>query len=102
LLKDEKNWYEKCARDKNFMINFISDLVEKEDPWHPSPRPDLTLTTEQTDKIRDEAVKRFEIAQKEAMARCQSEKHNFSAGEEILSNGRFKQPKKRKVIAEGK
>ena len=84
------------------MINFISDLVENENPWHPSPRPDLTLTTELTDKIRDEAVKRFEIAQKEAIARCQSGKHNFSEGEEILSNGRFIQLKKRKVITEGK
>ena len=84
------------------MINVISDLVEKEDHWHPSPRHDFTLTTEQTDKIRDEALKRFVIAQKEAMARCLSEKHNFSAGEEILSNGRFNQPKKRKEIAEGK
>ena len=95
LLKAEEVWYKNCAHDKSYMIDYISDLVESEPAWHPSPRPDFSLTSEQTDRIRQEATEKLEALVKVVNSKLRSDKHNYNSDEEILNNGRFKKHKTR-------
>jgi hypothetical protein len=93
LLTSEYDWYANCA-NKDYMVDFISDLVGRAPAWHPSPRPNFSLTSEEAIKVQEEATARFLRAKEEALALCMSQKHSFGADEEIVSHGKFKQLKK--------
>ena len=93
LLTFEYDWYANCA-NKDYMVDFISDLVDRAPTWHPSPRPNFSLTSEEAKKVQEEATARFLRAKEEALALCMSQKHSFGADEEIVSHGMFKQLKK--------
>ena len=86
LLTSEYDWHANCA-NKDYMVDFIPDLVERAPAWHPSPRPNFLLTSEEAIKVQEEATARFLRAKEEALALCMSQKH-------IVSHGKFKHLKK--------
>ena len=93
MLRKEFDWYTKIVTEEDFSVNSIAEIQERAPKWHPSPRPNFSLTSEETQKIQEDATRRFERCKAEVIDLCTSEKHRFSETEEILTTGKFNRRK---------
>ena len=85
FLQSEFDWYLVRSKDKEFQMNYISDIVERASAWTPLTLPLFELSLAEQEKVSLETQRRIHAVRALSQSLLVNDRHGTAADIEIMA-----------------